>query len=91
MDHHEFALELTKVSKQFDGRPALSDASIKIGWGEVHALLGENGAGKSTLMNVACGLYSPDRGTMALNGATVSISKPADAINHGHRHGASAL
>ncbi len=90
MDNQGIALELTRVSKQFDGRPALSDASIKVVWGEVHALLGENGAGKSTLMNVACGLYSPDQGTIAVSGVPISISKPADAINHGigmvHQH-----
>ena len=90
MENHGLALQLKNISKQFDGRPALSDASLDVGWGEVHALLGENGAGKSTLMNVACGLYSPDHGTIAVNGSSVSISKPADAINHGigmvHQH-----
>lgn len=84
------ALELTNVSKQFDGRPALSGASLQVNRGEVHALLGENGAGKSTLMNIACGLYAPDRGIMAVDGAPVSISKPADAIQYGigmvHQH-----
>lgn len=90
MEHHGVALELTGVSKQFDGRPALSNASLAVNWGEVHALLGENGAGKSTLMNVACGLYAPDQGAMSISGSHVYISNPADAIQFGvgmvHQH-----
>ena len=84
------ALELLGVSKEFDGRPALLQASFSVKWGEVHALLGENGAGKSTLMNVACGLYAPDEVIMAINGVPIEITKPADAIRNGigmvHQH-----
>lgn len=87
-DHN--ALSMLGISKEFDGRSALSQASFTVKWGEVHALLGENGAGKSTLMNVACGLYAPDGGTMAVNGVPARITKPADAIRNGigmvHQH-----
>ncbi len=87
---HPAALQLTGISKKFDGRPALDLASFEVRWGEIHSLLGENGAGKSTLMNVACGLYAPDEGRVAVNGMQVRISKPADAIRHGigmvHQH-----
>ena len=41
------AIQLSGVSKTFDGFKALSDADFTARWGEVHALLGENGAGKS--------------------------------------------
>ena len=40
------ALQLTGISKSFDGFKALSEADFSARWGEVHALLGENGAGK---------------------------------------------
>ena len=53
-------------------------------------LLGENGAGKSTLMNIVCGLYSADTGSVALNGEPLSIRGPADATARGigmvHQH-----
>lgn len=87
---HHMALELSNITKEFDGRPALLNASFEVRWGEVHALLGENGAGKSTLMNVACGLYAPDEGNMSVGGVHTKITKPADAIKHGigmvHQH-----
>ena len=90
MKSRGIALELTDISKQFDGRAALLNASLRVNWGEVHALLGENGAGKSTLMNVACGLYTPDRGVMTVDGVHVSVSKPSDSIKYGigmvHQH-----
>ena len=84
------ALEIVGASKAFDARPALRRASFACDWGEVHALLGENGAGKSTLMNVACGLYAPDEGTIAVDGEPASITAPADAARLGigmvHQH-----
>ncbi|MDD9993424.1 MAG: ATP-binding cassette domain-containing protein [Rhodospirillales bacterium] len=84
------ALEIVGASKAFDGRPALKQASFSCGWGEVHALLGENGAGKSTLMNVACGLYAPDEGSIAVDGQPAAITAPADAAKLGigmvHQH-----
>ncbi len=84
------ALQVLDASKGFDGRPALRHASFECEWGEVHALLGENGAGKSTLMNVACGLYAPDQGSVAIDGEPVSITEPADASRLGigmvHQH-----
>jgi simple sugar transport system ATP-binding protein len=84
------ALKIVDASKSFDGRPALHLASFECKWGEVHALLGENGAGKSTLMNVVCGLYAPDEGSIAVNGKTVAISEPADSSKLGigmvHQH-----
>ncbi|MFN2324208.1 MAG: ATP-binding cassette domain-containing protein, partial [Trueperaceae bacterium] len=58
--------------------------------GEIHALLGENGAGKSTLMNVLAGLYKPDAGIIQINGKTVNLVSPRDAIKAGigmvHQH-----
>ena len=84
------ALEIAGASKAFDGRPALRRASFACDWGEVHALLGENGAGKSTLMNVACGLYAPDEGSIAVDGQPAAITAPADAARLGigmvHQH-----
>ncbi|ACB82452.1 ABC transporter related [Methylorubrum populi BJ001] len=84
------ALEMTRVSKSFDGFPALTEAGIVAHFGEIHALLGENGAGKSTLMNVACGLYRPDAGEIRVRGEVVSITDPKAAKRLGigmvHQH-----
>jgi len=50
-------LEMRSITKEFPGVKALSDVSITVGAGEVHAICGENGAGKSTLMKVLSGVY----------------------------------
>ncbi len=84
------ALELTGISKSFDGFMALSAADFAVNYGEVHALLGENGAGKSSLMNVAAGLYAPDEGQISIDGRPVIIRGPLDAkansIGMVHQH-----
>ncbi len=50
-------LEMRNITKEFPGVKALSDVSLVVEEGEIHALCGENGAGKSTLMNVLSGIY----------------------------------
>ncbi|WP_336632420.1 MULTISPECIES: multiple monosaccharide ABC transporter ATP-binding protein [unclassified Microbacterium] len=50
-------LEMRSITKEFPGVKALSNVSITVEAGEVHAICGENGAGKSTLMKVLSGVY----------------------------------
>jgi ABC-type sugar transport system ATPase subunit len=57
--------------------------TIDLRHGEVHAICGENGAGKSTLMKLITGVYQADSGTMALNGAPMSVRDPNDAYAKG--------
>lgn len=46
----------------------LSDISFDIKPGENISIVGLNGAGKTTLVKVLCGLYSPTRGNVYVNG-----------------------
>ncbi|MBN9605235.1 MAG: sugar ABC transporter ATP-binding protein [Actinomycetales bacterium] len=50
-------LEMRSITKTFPGVVALSDVSLSVARGEIHAICGENGAGKSTLMKVLSGVY----------------------------------
>ena len=50
-------LEMRAITKEFPGVKALSNVSLTVRAGEIHAICGENGAGKSTLMKVLSGVY----------------------------------
>ncbi|MGF1623496.1 MAG: ABC transporter ATP-binding protein [Alphaproteobacteria bacterium] len=84
------AIAISDAWKAFDGRPALKGARLEVAHGEVHALLGENGAGKSTLMNLVCGLYAPDAGTIEIDGRPFADTGPRAAARRGigmvHQH-----
>ena len=73
-------LRVRGLRKTFPGVVALNSVDFDVRAGEVHALLGANGAGKSTLIKVVAGLYSPDRGEIALSGHPVKFTGAADAM-----------
>lgn len=84
------ALEAINLTKTFPGVVANQDVSLVVNRGEIVGLLGENGAGKSTLVKMIYGLYQPDSGEIRMNGETVRINGPRDAIRRGigmvHQH-----
>ncbi|MGE0825447.1 MAG: ABC transporter ATP-binding protein [Candidatus Binatia bacterium] len=84
-------ISLCEITKSFPGGVrAVDHISIDFYAGEIHAILGENGAGKSTLMHLLSGLYSPDSGTILINGKPHSFSSPRMALAAGiamvHQH-----
>jgi simple sugar transport system ATP-binding protein/ribose transport system ATP-binding protein len=64
-------LEVRGISKRFGATQALTDVSLALQRGEVHALVGENGAGKSTLGKAMSGVYRPDEGAVFVDGEEV--------------------
>lgn len=61
-------IELSGVSKKYDGARALDDVSLTIEPGQVFALIGLNGAGKTTLLRTLGGVVSPTRGQVLYDG-----------------------
>jgi ABC-type sugar transport system ATPase subunit len=79
----EIALRMRGISKKFGPVQALSQVSLTVRRGTVHALVGENGAGKSTLMKILAGVYQPDSGSIEINGKLQTLSKPGEALTAG--------
>lgn len=65
-------LEVSGVSKAFDGNPILLDVNLLVRHGERVALVGPNGAGKSLLMRIILGQETLDDGEIAI-GPSVQI------------------
>ncbi len=78
-------LKMNGICKSFSGVQVLSDVSLELKAGEVHALLGENGAGKSTLIKILCGAYSKDKGNIFVDGQEITITDVESAKKHGIR------
>ena len=77
-------LEMRNISKTFGTTRALSNVSLTVHSGEVHALMGENGAGKSTLMKVLSGAYKADAGgEVLIDGKPVVTGDPIKAKENG--------
>ncbi|NDK30988.1 multiple monosaccharide ABC transporter ATP-binding protein [Nesterenkonia haasae] len=74
-------LEMRSITKRFPGVVALSDVSLSVSHGEIHAICGENGAGKSTLMKVLSGVYPSGtyEGEIHFNGELVRFGSINDS------------
>ena len=76
-------VELKDIHKYFGSIHANDGISMTVESGSLHGILGENGAGKSTLMKVLTGFFSSDRGEILLDGNSVRMTSPVQAMRLG--------
>ncbi len=65
-------LEISSVSKHFDGLRALSHISFSVQAGEIVGIIGPNGAGKTTLFNLISGFDWPTAGRIFFGGQDIT-------------------
>ncbi len=65
-------LEVTALSKYYQGTAAVKDVSFRIAPGEILGYLGPNGAGKSTTVGILTGLVEPTSGHVLYEGVDIS-------------------
>ena len=75
----EKILDIKNITKEFPGVKALTNFSLDLYRGEVHALIGENGAGKSTFIKILSGAYQPDSGKIIIGKEKHSFLTPNNA------------
>ncbi len=75
----ENAIVIQNISFSYDeGHPILHQFSLTVKQGECVTLMGRTGSGKSTLFKLLLGLYTPQEGSILLNGMAPTAYSGAD-------------
>ncbi|WP_323794609.1 ABC transporter ATP-binding protein [Nisaea sp.] len=76
-------LEIMDVKAGYGHAKVLHGVSLKVGEGELVALLGSNGAGKSTLNNNISGIYKPFAGSIRFDGIEIAGAPAEEVVDRG--------
>ena len=76
-------LSVRDVTLRFGGIVALDGVSFDVEAGTVSGLIGPNGAGKTTVFNVITRLYTPDSGSLDLDGSSLLETPPHVDVRRG--------
>lgn len=76
-------LKVSSVTKSFGGLVAVDKVDFEIEAGEIVGLIGPNGAGKTTLFHSISGVYTPESGTVTLDGMDITDRKPHEVTKLG--------
>ncbi|RDJ05761.1 ABC transporter ATP-binding protein [Rhizobium grahamii] len=76
-------LRAENLSKEYGPVTVLSDVTLDILPGEIHAIIGENGAGKSTFMRLLSGYAEPTAGSLSMDKGEVRFARPEQAQQAG--------
>jgi branched-chain amino acid transport system ATP-binding protein len=71
------------LGKSFGDFSAVSDVSLRVRRGSIHALIGPNGAGKTTCFNMLTKFVTPTTGKIFYKGRDITSMRPADVARLG--------
>ena len=74
-------VDVTNLTKSFDGRVLIDDLSFSIPKGAIVGIIGANGAGKSTLFKMLSGAETPDSGEIII-GESVQMASVEQFRDH---------
>ena len=82
-DTTEYILETDALVREFKGFVAVSEVSLRVRRGHIHALIGPNGAGKTTCFNLLTKFLEPTGGRIRFNGVDITGERPAQVARRG--------
>lgn len=69
-------IEIDRITKIYDGQPAVDAVSMTVETGTVTAVVGTSGSGKTTLLRMINRLVEPSSGEVRINGEATGSIKP---------------
>jgi branched-chain amino acid transport system ATP-binding protein len=79
-------LEVSDLEAGYGRVQVLREVELRVGEGEVVALVGSNGAGKTTLLRAISGMITPSGGDVRLEGDSLVGRAPEDVVKAGIAH-----
>jgi ABC-type uncharacterized transport system ATPase subunit len=76
-------LSVHEISHVRDGRRVLDQVSLELRAGEIVGIAGVSGNGQDELFECLAGLWLPDEGRIAIDGALLLAQSPADMVARG--------
>lgn len=76
-------LDVRNCTKRFGGLVAVKNLNMSLESGDLYGLIGPNGAGKTTVFNLMTGVYTPDQGSIELDGKAIHKHKPSSIAKLG--------
>jgi branched-chain amino acid transport system ATP-binding protein len=76
-------LDVKNCTKRFGGLIAVKNLNMSLNQGDLYGLIGPNGAGKTTIFNLITGVYTPDEGSIELDGQAINKNKPSSIAKLG--------
>ena len=79
--HSGTVIEVSRLTKMYDGFRAVDDLSFDVRPGEIVGLIGPNGAGKTSTLRCIVGIQAPSAGSIRIAGHDI-VKEPVEAKRH---------